>query len=97
VIRQGHLIAVVGVFLIGCAVLLLVVGCTGVRSEAPKEQAQSDRCERTRSIYLGPSASASTPAALFITNDVPGCPNKGGLLSAPISGTAPMRHVPTGW
>jgi len=42
VVRQGHLIetrvlvAVVGTFLIGCAVLL-AVGCSGVGSEAPKE------------------------------------------------------------
>ena len=37
VIRQGHPIAVVRTFLIGCAVLL-VVGCSGVRSEAPQEE-----------------------------------------------------------
>src|SRR5215212_4086196 len=37
VVRQAHLIAVVGTFLIGCAVLL-AVGCAGVRSEAPKEK-----------------------------------------------------------
>jgi len=42
VVRQGHLIetrvlvAVVGTFLIGCAVL--AVGCSGVGSEAPKEE-----------------------------------------------------------
>ena len=36
-IRQGHLIAV-GAFLIGCAVLLIVVGCAGTRSEAPQEK-----------------------------------------------------------
>jgi RTX calcium-binding nonapeptide repeat (4 copies) len=86
VIREGHFIAVVGTFVIGCAVLL-AVGCAGVRSEAPKEQGHtevtkeqthSDRCEGTRTIDLAQSASA--PAALFITNDVPGCP-KGGLLS----------------
>src|SRR5215216_6246245 len=37
VVRQGRLIAVVVTFLIGCAVLLLVVGCAGTSSEAPKE------------------------------------------------------------
>jgi uncharacterized protein YceK len=78
VIRQGHLIAVVGAFLIGCAVLLLVSGCAGVRSEAAQkeEQARSDRCEGTRTfnVYayeMGPK--------VYTTNDLPGCP-KGGLL-----------------
>src|SRR5215204_1611834 len=38
VVRQGHLIAVVGTFVIGCVVLLIVVGCSsGVRSEAPQD------------------------------------------------------------
>jgi len=37
VVRQAQLIALVGTFLIGCAVLLLVVGCAGTSSEAPKE------------------------------------------------------------
>ena len=32
VVRQGSLIAVVRAFLIGCAVLLLVVGCAGTTS-----------------------------------------------------------------
>jgi Ca2+-binding RTX toxin-like protein len=86
VIRQAHLIAVVGVFLIGCAVLVMA-GCAGVRSEASqkeeqghteatKEQAHSDRCEGTRTIvfrYTNVNRS-------FITNDVPDCP-EGGLLS----------------
>jgi hypothetical protein len=35
VIRQSHFIAVVGAFLIGCAVLV-EVGCAGVCSEAAK-------------------------------------------------------------
>ena len=82
-VRQGHLIAVVGPFLVGCGVVL-AVGCAGVRSEAPKEeeqghteatkeQAHSDRCEGTRTIVL--------EGVVYGTNDVPGCPNKGGLLS----------------
>jgi hypothetical protein len=80
VVRQARLIAVVRTFLIGCAVLL-VVGCAGVRSEAPeetqghteatREQAHSDRCDRTRGIVLMGGG--------YATNDVPGCP-KGGLL-----------------
>jgi len=60
VVRQGHLIAVVGTFLIGCAVLLLAVGCAGVGSEARhKEQTHSPqataseeaRCEGTRTLH----------------------------------------------
>jgi Ca2+-binding RTX toxin-like protein len=37
VVRQGHLVAVVGALLIVCAVLLIVVGCSGTRSEASKQ------------------------------------------------------------
>ena len=37
--RQARLIAVVWAFLLGFAVLV-VVGCSGVRSEAPKEEQQ---------------------------------------------------------
>jgi len=82
---------VVGAFLIGGAVLLLMVGCSGVRSETPKKeqgrteaangQAHSERCERTRKMHLEifepPGTDKKAP---FITNDVPGCP-KCGLLS----------------
>jgi hypothetical protein len=68
--RQGHLIAVVGVLLIGCAVLL-VVGCAGVGSEAPQkeqghtkgtkqeqEHTEATKNEQTRS----PEATASEEA-----------------------------------
>ena len=78
--RQAHLIALVA-FLIGCAVLLLVVGCSGTSSETSnkKEQARSPqataseeaRCEGTRTIKKHGES--------VVTNDVPGCP-KGGLL-----------------
>jgi RTX calcium-binding nonapeptide repeat (4 copies) len=73
VIRHSHFIAVVGTYLMGCAVVLMVVGCAGARSEAPQkeEQAHSDRCEGTRGIVLMGGG--------YATNDVPGCP-KGGLL-----------------
>jgi hypothetical protein len=64
----------------GCAVLLIVVGCAGVRSEAPEEQGHTEataseeaRCEGTRTYKKA--------WGLITTNDVPGCPNKGGLLS----------------
>src|SRR5215212_5050589 len=49
---RGHLIAVVGPFLIGCAVLLLVVSCAGTSSEAPKEgkgHTETTNKEQTRS------------------------------------------------
>jgi hypothetical protein len=51
VVRQRHLIAVVVTFLIGCAVLLLGVGCVGVRSESAKEQGHTEAAkkEHTRS------------------------------------------------
>jgi Ca2+-binding RTX toxin-like protein len=76
VVRQAHIIAAVGVLLMGCTILL-VVGCAGVRSQAPQkeEQARSDRCEGTRTFKPKGSSYLST------TNDLPGCPNKGGLLS----------------
>ena len=50
-VRQGRSIAVVGTFLIGCAVLLLVVGCAGTSSESPKEQGHTEAAkkEQTRS------------------------------------------------
>src|SRR5829696_3581377 len=85
VVRQGHLIVVVGTFLIGCAVLLLMVGCAGTRSESSeKEQGRSPqateseeeaRCEGTQNIKK-----PSTGQGVFTTNDMPGCV-KGGLLS----------------
>src|SRR5829696_5724752 len=81
VVRQRHLIALVA-FLIGCAFLLLVAGCSGTSSETSnkKEQGSSPeataskedaRCEGTRTI--------KRYGVSVVTNDVPGCP-KGGLL-----------------
>jgi hypothetical protein len=60
VVRQGRSIAVV-VFLIGCAVLLLAVGCSGVRSGASKKEQGSSpqataseeaRCQGTRTYHI---------------------------------------------
>jgi hypothetical protein len=92
VARQAHLIAVVGTFLIGC-VLLLVVGCAGTSSEtSKKEQTRSPeataseeaRCDRTRTIrvktWLVNGPGFGPGIAPYITNDVPGC-RKGGLLT----------------
>jgi hypothetical protein len=69
VVRQGHLIAVVVAFLIGCAVVLMA-GASGVQAEASKKE--ESRCEGTRKINV------NLPAR-FTTNDLPGCP-QGGLL-----------------
>jgi hypothetical protein len=67
-VRQGHLVALVVAFLIGCAVVL-VAGASGVQAEASKKE--QARCEGTRTIKKYGESGA--------TNDVPGCP-KGGLL-----------------
>ena len=85
-IRQAHFMAVVRAFLIGCAVLLIVVGCAGVGSEAPqKEQTHSPqatasgeaRCQGTSTTKDPLGGEGATKR--FTTNDIPGCP-KGGLL-----------------
>jgi RTX calcium-binding nonapeptide repeat (4 copies) len=93
VVRQAHLIEVVGVLLIGCAALF--VGCAGGRSEAPEEQRHTEatkeqarspeateseqaRCEGTQTFNRAEPFNRAEGA--FTTNDLPGCP-KGGLLS----------------
>jgi hypothetical protein len=62
VVRQVRFIALVRTFLIGCTVLLLVVGCSGTSSETSKKQqgnspqaTQSEaeaRCEGTGTYHL---------------------------------------------
>jgi RTX calcium-binding nonapeptide repeat (4 copies) len=92
VVCRGHPIAVVGAFLIGCTVLLMVVGCAGVRSEASKQEEQGNT-EATKEQERSSEATASEEARCegtrtykdkflgpITTNDIPGCP-KGGLLS----------------
>jgi hypothetical protein len=88
VVRQGHVIAMVGTFLIGCA-LLLDVGCAGTSSETSKKEqgsapqaTQSEeeaRCDRTRTIKVR-TMPFSKQGVVFTTYDLRGCP-KGGLLS----------------
>jgi len=76
-------------FLLGCSVLL-VVGCSGGRSEAPKEE-QGHTGATTEEQAHSPGAASKEArcgetqtiflgSEEYITNDVPGCPN-GGLLS----------------
>src|SRR5829696_8936410 len=94
--RPYESVVVVRVFLIGCAFLLLIVGCSGVRSGASKKEEQGSspqatdseeaRCEGTRTIkvtwlQLQLQSEPIKQSVLFTTNDLPGCPNKGGLLS----------------
>ena len=72
--------AVVVAFLIGCAVLILVVGCSGVRSESPKkEQTLSPEATDTEEARCQGRRPFQRWGYHFTTNDLPGCP-KGGLL-----------------
>jgi hypothetical protein len=59
VVRQGHLKAVVAL-LIGCAVLLLGVGCAGVRSESPKEQGHTEATKKEQTRSPGATTSEET-------------------------------------
>ena len=95
-VRQAHLIAVVGAFLIA----VVVVGCAGVRSKAPQKEEQGNteataseeaRCSQTRPFRI------KAGYGVYTTNDVPGCP-KGGLLSGtdkPDKHTRSSRRYPT--
>jgi Ca2+-binding RTX toxin-like protein len=78
VIRQGNPIAVMGAFLLGCVVL---VGCSGVRSEAPKEKqehtkataSEEAQCGGTRTIDLT-QVSSATVATIADSSVQPGDP-----------------------
>src|SRR5215204_7656349 len=59
VVRQVHLIALVVAFLIGCAVLLLMVGCAGTSSEAPQEEKQGHTEATKKEQAHSPEATAS--------------------------------------
>jgi hypothetical protein len=88
-LHRGDRIAVVWIFLIGCAVLLLI-GCAGVRAEAlQEEQEHTEATEQGRAHSDGAAPEVDQcegtrtiirDGAGYLTNDVPGCP-KGGLLS----------------
>ena len=91
VVRQGHLVAVVVAFVIGCAVLL-AVGCAGTSSgTSEKEQEPTEATKKEQGS--SPKATESEEARCdgtqpidrpyeegWLTNDVPSC-SKGGLLS----------------
>jgi hypothetical protein len=62
VVRQGRLIALVGTFLIGCAFLLIVIGCSGTRSEAPQEEGQEHTEATKKEQTRAPEATASEEA-----------------------------------
>jgi hypothetical protein len=77
----------------GCAVLLMVVGCAGGRTEAPQkeEQGHTEATKEQEGSSSGASSSEEDPCSqtrtfrikswgVYTTNDVPGCPS-GGLLS----------------
>jgi len=78
-------------FLIGCAVFLMA-GCAGARSGAPQENQQGHTEATKQEQGRSPEATASEEARCggtrsihlqertYTTNDIPGCPNKGGLL-----------------
>lgn len=85
-VRQERLKALVVAFLIWCATVL-VGGCAGVRSEAPKEQEQGHTAEATASeeqARCGGTRTIKSPkgagGGVFTTNDLPGCPKGGPLL-----------------
>ena len=88
--RQGYLIAVVGTFLIGCAVLL-VVGFSGVQAETSQEEQGHTEATEQEQGHSGGAAPEEDRCegtrtielpnwGSVVTNDVPGCP-KGGVLS----------------
>jgi hypothetical protein len=60
IVLRGHLIVVVRAFLIGCAFRLLIVGCSGPRSEAPQEG--QGHTEATKELTRSPEATASEEA-----------------------------------
>ena len=55
VVRPARLIAVVEALLFGCVILLVVVGCAGVRSEAPQREEQ-EHTEATKEQGRSPEA-----------------------------------------
>jgi Ca2+-binding RTX toxin-like protein len=65
---------------IGCAVLLLVVGCAGARSRAPQEEQGRSPGEASEEARCGETQPIDRYEEGWVTNDMSGCFN-GGLLS----------------
>ena len=82
VTRQGHCLALVAAFLIGCAVLLMA-DASGVQAQASKKE--EARCEGTKTYPR------KTDREVYTTNDLPGC-LKGGLLLGTDKSDAPPDH-----
>ena len=61
-VRQGRLIAVVVTFLIGCAVLLLVVGCAGTTSSETSKEGQGHTEATNKEQTRSPQAKESEEA-----------------------------------
>jgi hypothetical protein len=99
VVRQARLIAVVGAFLIGCAILLVVDG-SGVRAEASHEEKQGHTEATKEQEHSGGAAPEEDRCGgtrevlrfqqwFYVTNDVPGCPTSGVLSGTDGSDTPP--------
>src|SRR5918998_3421056 len=70
VVRQGHLMAVVKAFLIGC-IGLIVIGCAGVRSEDPEgRQGHTEGSNKDQTSSLEATASEEARCAGTQTVDV---------------------------
>jgi Ca2+-binding RTX toxin-like protein len=81
VVSQRHLMAVV-TFMIGCAFLVLMVGCAGTSSDTSEEKEQGSSPQATQSEEARCEGTRKTNVNMpvrYTTNDLPGCP-KGGLL-----------------
>ena len=90
-VGRVRLMAIVGAFLIACAVLLLVGGSSKARAEASQEEKQGHTEAAKDHEHSGGAAPEEERCEgtrrnlrfqswFYLTNDVPGCP-KGGLLS----------------